>query len=86
MDKIKKAIGIIYSYGAIDGEHHKTWVIDQVLRALTGCPDIKEESVDSNGKPYTYVSQGKNKKYIELTSFHDESGDMVDVWDEGIAP
>jgi hypothetical protein len=24
------------SYGGIDGAHHKTWVIDQMVRALTG--------------------------------------------------
>lgn len=30
------AIGIIEQYGGIDGDHHKTWVIDQVVRALTG--------------------------------------------------
>lgn len=35
-DKVSKALEIIGSYGRIDGEHHKTWVIDQVVRALTG--------------------------------------------------
>jgi hypothetical protein len=35
-DKIAKALGIIQRYGGIDGEHHKTWVIDQVARALVG--------------------------------------------------
>ena len=24
------------SYGGIDGAHHKTWVIDQMVRSLTG--------------------------------------------------
>lgn len=30
----EKAIDIAYEYGQIDGEHHKTWCIDQMLRAL----------------------------------------------------
>lgn len=35
-DPVKKAMIIIERYGGIDGEHHKTWVIDQVARLLTG--------------------------------------------------
>ncbi len=30
------ALNIALSYGQIDGDHHKTWVIDQMVRALTG--------------------------------------------------
>lgn len=33
---IDKALDVIHRYGGIDGDHHKTWVIDQVVRALTG--------------------------------------------------
>lgn len=35
-DKIEAAIEIAVSYGQIDGAHHKTWVIDQMVRALAG--------------------------------------------------
>lgn len=31
-----KAIDIALEYGQTDGAHHKMWVIDQMLRALTG--------------------------------------------------
>jgi hypothetical protein len=34
-ERVDKALEIIYNYGQIDGDHHKTWVIDQVVRALT---------------------------------------------------
>jgi hypothetical protein len=34
--KITAALDIILRYGGIDGAHHKTWVIDQVVRILTG--------------------------------------------------
>ncbi len=34
--KIDKVLEIIYNYGGIDGGHHKTWVIDQIVRVLTG--------------------------------------------------
>lgn len=33
--RIDEALNFIYSYGQTDGEHHKAWVIDQVVRALT---------------------------------------------------
>jgi hypothetical protein len=33
---VKEALSVIEHYGGIDGEHHKTWVIDQVVRALLG--------------------------------------------------
>lgn len=34
--EIRQALKIARSYGSIDCEHHKTWVIDQMVRALTG--------------------------------------------------
>lgn len=34
--KIEKALEVAISYGGIDGDHHKAWVIDQMVRALTG--------------------------------------------------
>ena len=37
-EKIKKALDIAIRYGGIDGAHHKDWTIDQIVRALTGCP------------------------------------------------
>lgn len=35
-DKIKSALDIAIQYAQIDGSHHKMWVIDQMVRALTG--------------------------------------------------
>ena len=35
-DRISKAMDIVARYGQIEGCHHKTWVIDQVARALMG--------------------------------------------------
>jgi hypothetical protein len=36
MGDIKAALEIAERYGQIDGAHHKAWVIDQMVRALTG--------------------------------------------------
>jgi hypothetical protein len=35
-DKTDKVLEIAFQYGQIDGDHHKTWVIDQMVRTLTG--------------------------------------------------
>ena len=56
MDKIKKALNIAHGYGGIDGDHHKMWVIDQMVRALTGNKYdewVKEHNKGEDG-PDTY--------------------------------
>lgn len=35
-EKIDHALTIALKYGGIDGAHHKAWVIDQIVRTLTG--------------------------------------------------
>jgi hypothetical protein len=54
-DRIAKALGWAM-YGSFDGEHHKMWAIDQMVRALTG--DGYDEWVrqfeDGEDGPKTY--------------------------------
>ena len=33
---VEAALGVIEQYGGIDGDHHKAWVIDQMVRAIAG--------------------------------------------------
>lgn len=33
-ERIGSALSIAFRFGGIDGAHHKTWVIDQMVRAL----------------------------------------------------
>jgi len=56
MDKINKALEFAHNYGGIDGDHHKMWVIDQMVRALTGNKYeewVKEHNKGEDG-PDTY--------------------------------
>jgi len=32
----ERAVAVALRYGGIDGDHHKQWVIDQMLRILLG--------------------------------------------------
>jgi hypothetical protein len=53
---IDKALELAIRYGGIDGAHHKTWVIDQMVRALTGDEYDKTVKDACNGEdgPETY--------------------------------
>ena len=35
-ERIKEAVDLGIRYGQIEGDHHRAWVIDQMLRALLG--------------------------------------------------
>lgn len=54
--RIKKATDLAMRFGGIDGDHHKMWVIDQMVRALTGSKYrawVKASKVGEDG-PETY--------------------------------
>lgn len=84
--RISKALMYAVRYGGIEGDHHKAWVIDQMVRALTGCPMVVEQATDANGKPYTYETQGKSDEYLKLVAYARGDGPDPYDWDEGIAP
>lgn len=65
--------------GVYDGDHHKMWAIDQMVRALTGCPMITKTAVDCRGEDYSYEAQGESEEYLRFVY-------EVGGWDEGIAP
>lgn len=78
--QIAGALHVASEYAMYDGDHHKMWVIDQMVRHLTGCPTEQRSKVDATGKPYTFDVLGESEAYREFV------GDDEDDWDEGIAP
>jgi hypothetical protein len=34
-EKVKKALELIHSYGGIDGNHHKQWLLNEVVKELS---------------------------------------------------
>jgi len=87
-ERINKALEFALRYGGIDGDHHKAWVIDQMVRALTGCPMIKTDALDCNNKPYSYEEQGVSGEYGDWVRNAKDGEDGANTydWDEGIAP
>lgn len=71
-----------------DGAHHKQWTIDQMVRALTGCPMVEVTKTDWRGEPYTFETQGKSEEYLAWVAEYCHGIDGPDTyeWDEGIAP
>lgn len=76
--RISKALSIAQD-SAYEGEHHKMWVIDQMVRALTGCPLVEKRAMGLYGKPYTYEAQGESVEYAGFLA-------KLDSWDEGVSP
>ena len=54
--RMEEALKIAREYGQTDGAHHKMWVIDQMVRALTGDGYEKWVKCYSKGEdgPETY--------------------------------
>lgn len=55
-NKIDEALCLIETFGNIDGSHHKTWLIDQMVRILTG-PNYDQwvkDKKDGEDGPDTY--------------------------------
>jgi hypothetical protein len=76
--RIDAALTVASENAMYDGEDHKMWCLDQMVRNLTGCPLISAESTDGHGQPYTYMELGESEEYREFTG--------GEAWDEGCAP
>lgn len=97
IDPISAAMWFIGSYGQIDGEHHKQWVLDQVARILKGTPVLEhtrswDEKGDGNLYTVTdYVTGVASQAYEEWVmemrgDYNDDDEDWDYDYDEGIAP
>ena len=55
-ERINEAIELAVRYGGFDGDHHKAWVIDQMVRVLAGerYEQIVREARDGEDGPDSY--------------------------------
>jgi hypothetical protein len=56
-ERIDAAISLAVQFGGIDGDHHKAWVIDQMVRALAAdaYDEIVRDACDGDDGPETYT-------------------------------
>lgn len=85
-NRVLKALDIACKSAGVDGEHHKQWVIDQMIRALTNCPMIQRKALNAQGKQYDYLAQGESDEYMEWVANFEDGDDGPKTWDIGIAP
>jgi hypothetical protein len=54
--RIKSAVDLAVQFGGVDGDFHKMWVIDQMIRILTGADydRIIAEACNGEDGPETY--------------------------------
>ena len=80
----------IYLYGAIDGAHHKQWVLDRVARVLSGVvPTVTLRAWDNGYTEEQVVFDGTSPEYeafVLKCQDLDEDGEPQYDYDEGIAP
>lgn len=74
--RIEKAIKLAVRYGGIDGDHHKAWVIDQMVRALAG-----KEYKSIVGAAKQCHCEGRDDACLDCGG----TGDAY-FWEVGIAP
>lgn len=87
-NRIKAALDMA-TWGQVDGAHHKTWAVDQMVRALTGCPMVTKTAIDVYGRTYTYETLGESDEYLAwVRAYEDNDVDPEDRdhWDTGIIP
>ena len=79
----------IMKYGSIDGDHHKTWVIDQVAQILHGTPVIVTEARWTDHKPEYRICLGEPTeayhKWVAECKDGEDGPNTYD-YDQGIAP
>lgn len=84
------ALYYIFVYGQIDGEHHKAWVLDQVVRILNGAPivDLREARWD-DGNTEIRFSIGTCEQYQNWVLQYqqpDDAGEPEYTYNTGVAP
>lgn len=91
--RIRKALELAMRYGGGTEEHHNAWIIDQMVRHLTGCPTVRRMSPYewADGKKHRISGLGESEEYLEFVRKASEGENDPDDpqgpnWSTGIAP
>ena len=82
------AMVFVEKYGGIDGDHHKTWVLDQVARCLKGTAIIVVQARWSTGQTEDRIrtSNATSKEYKAWVKSMTSGVNVGYEYDTGIAP
>ena len=86
-ERVAEALSFVLG-GVPDGDHHKAWMIDQIVRILTGCQAETVALTDCNGIAFDAEVLGANDEYFEFLRQYSngEDGPHTYTWDVGIPP
>lgn len=73
--RIDEALDVARRFGG-DDSHHAAWVVDQMVRALTGCPVDDAGTRGESEEYHAFIAQAKAG----------EDGPDTYEWNPGIAP
>lgn len=77
-------------YGWIDGSHHKTWVLDQIMRIIKNCEiEVKLAKWDNGTEEYRYNIVTESQDYLDFVKEYEDpnnTGEQEYEYDMGIAP
>ena len=77
-ERIKKALSYAWSYGQIGGDHHKMWVIDQMVRALLSKEEYKEQILKMQGLISSVTDLG-----VKLTALEEKNRASLELLFQG---
>lgn len=87
------AMVFVEKYGGIDGDHHKTWVLDQVSRILKGTPVVVVEARWEHGhtedrfKVANPPSEAYQNWVCDMRGKYDGKNECFEYdYDVGVAP
>lgn len=86
------AVNYIERYGQIDGDHHKLWVMDQVVRILKGTPvELKIARWDGGYHEYRPITGKPSVEYLQWVEimkgeYNEEDDEYEYGYDEGVVP
>lgn len=67
-DRIARAVDIVTKYGGIAGDHHKQWVIDQIVRVLLSKEDYEAWRQEMRGEYDSEEDQWEYEDWDEGTA------------------
>lgn len=85
--RVARALELADLYGNIEGGHHRKWVIDQMVRALCGCPVEQTPMEDGNGHAYVLETLGENDEYRAFVAGYEGDAEPKKYeWELGTPP
>ena len=86
--RIRRALVLAMRLRSIDASQHKAYVIDQMVRALTGYYEVHTISFDARGRPYECDATQDTEDYRQFVAAarHGDDGPDSREWDIGVAP